>query len=202
MSNIFQCSLQRARCSAIIGLILSCTLPTSSYAQGDKSILSVQTGWRVENTTYPPPWAMTLPWKGKIELRFPPGFFKPTSQYFWTYPILYTLHGKCITNDVELKRALLDYDAGLYGGKYAKNLIDITIQNLEKGQRKPPKVITLKGFDPFTTKKPLTTYLEIQRRYDDASDTTTILILRSARPIDKDDSVWRTLHHFRKDAGF
>ena len=202
MSNIFPCNLYQARCSQIIGLILLCTTPTFSYAQDDKSVLSVPTGWRVENTTYPPPWAKTLPWKGKIELRFPPGFFKPTSQYFWTYPILYTLQGKCITNDVELKRALLDYDAGLYGGQFARKLIDITIQHPKVDQREQLKVVFFKGFDPFTTKKPLTTYLEIQRRYDLVTDTTTILILRSARPIDKDDSVWQKLYHFHKDAGF
>ncbi|MCS5631304.1 MAG: hypothetical protein NZ744_10785, partial [Pirellulaceae bacterium] len=63
-------------------------------------------------------------------------------------------------------------------------------------------ILTFKGFDPFTTKRPLTTYLEIQRRYDDVSNVTTILILRSARPIDKKDTVWKTLYRFRKDAGF
>ena len=103
---------------------------------------------------------------------------------------------------MELKRALLDYDAGLYGGQYARKLIDITIEHPKVDQRKQLKVVTFKGFDPFTTKKPLTTYLEIQRRYDLVTDTTTILILRSARPIDKDDSVWQKLYHFHKDAGF
>jgi len=177
-------------------------IPSLVQAQGTESVLSVPQGWRIENTTYPPPWAKSLPWSGKIELRFPPGFFQTTSNYFWSYPILYKLQGNCITNDAELKHALLEYDAGLYGGKYLRKHIDVTVQPPQPRQRNRVKTLTVKGFDPFTTNKPLTTYLLIQRRYDDVSDMTTILILRSARPINKRDAVWKTLYRFRKDAGF
>jgi|GEM_PF-773726 len=202
MAIILQRNLHPARNARIVAFILMCTIPTLTHAQDTKSVLSVPQGWRIENTTYPPPWAKSLPWKGKIELRFPPGFFQPTSMYFWSYPILYQLQGNCITNDEELKRALLDYDTGLYGGKYSREQIDITVQKPKQGQRGRPNTLTFKGFDPFTTKKPLTTYLEIQRRYDEVADMTTILILRSARPIDKKDAVWKALYRFRKDAGF
>ncbi|MCS5630723.1 MAG: hypothetical protein NZ744_07820, partial [Pirellulaceae bacterium] len=172
----------------IAAFILLCIIPSLVQSQDSKSVLGVPQGWRIENTTYPPPWAKSLPWKGKIELRFPPGFFQATSNYFWSYPILYQLQGNCITNDTELKRALLDYDVGLYGGKYSRDQIDITVRDPKKRQQRQTHILTFKGFDPFTTKKPLTTYLEIQRRYDNVSDVTTILILRSARPIDKKDT--------------
>ncbi len=196
-SRIFQ-----SRRAPIAAFILVCMVPSLVQSQDSRSVLSVPQGWRIENTTYPPPWAKSLPWKGKIELRFPPGFFQSTSNYFWSYPILYQLQGNCITNDTELKRALIDYDAGLYGGKYPRDQIDITIRVPKKRPRDQPHILIFKGFDPFTTNKPLTTYLEIQRRYDDISDMTTILILRSARPIDKKDVVWKALYRFRKDAGF
>jgi hypothetical protein len=202
MSIIFQHDLYPPRYVWVLIFILVCTIPTWAHAQDTQTVLRVPQGWRIENTTYPPPWAKSLPWKGKIELRFPPGFFKPSSAYFWSYPILYILQGNCITNDAELKRALLDYDTGLYGGKYLREQIQITVETPKRKQQKQPKVLTFKGFDPFTTEKPLTTYLEVQRRYDRVSDTTTILILRSARPVDKADAVWQTLYRFRKDAGF
>jgi len=202
MSYIFPRNLYPSRLAPITVLVCMCTITTLADAQDTKSVLSIPPGWRVENTTYPPPWAKSLPWKGKIELRFPPGFFQPTSPFFWSYPILYKLQGDCITNDAELKRALLDYDAGLYGGQYSPSQIDITVQNTRQGQRGRPNALTFKGFDPFTTKQPLTTYLQIQRRYDKVTDVTTILILRSARPIGKKDIVWKTLYRFRKDAGF
>jgi hypothetical protein len=201
-SEIFQSKLRWPVHARIVAFILVCLIPSLVQSQDTKSVLSVPQGWRIENTAYPPPWAKSLPWKGKIELRFPPGFFQATSNYFWSYPILYQLQGNCITNDTELKRALLDYDAGLYGGKYSRDQIDITFRNPKKRQQRQPHILTFKGFDPFTTKRPLTTYLEIQRRYDVVSNVTTILILRSARPIDKKDTVWKTLYRFRKDAGF
>ena len=190
------------RHTQMIVVLVLCVIPTFGNAQDTKSVLSVPHGWRVENTTYPPPWANSLPWNGKLELRFPPGFFKSTSRFFWSYPILYKLQGRCINNDAELKLALLDYDAGLYGGKYPRKQISITVQNPKHGQQRRPTSLTIKGFDPFTTNKPLTTYLEIQRRYDDRADLTTILILRSPRPADKKDPIWKSLYRFRKDAGF
>ena len=201
-SRIFQSKLPLSRRAPIVAFILVCMVPSLVQSQDTRSLLSVPQGWRIENTTYPPPWAKSLPWKGKIELRFPPGFFQATSNYFWSYPSLYQLQGNCITNDTELKLALLEYDAGLYGGKYSRDQIDITVSNHKKRPRGQPHILIFKGFDPFTTKQPLTTYLEIQRRYDGVSDMTTILILRSARPIDKRDAVWKTLYRFRKDAGF
>jgi len=202
LKRIVKSRIFRFKPTRIAAFILVCMVPSLVQSQDSRSVLSVPQGWRIENTTYPPPWAKSLPWKGKIELRFPPGFFQSTSNYFWSYPILYQLQGNCITNDTELKRALLDYDAGLYGGKYPQDQIDITVRGPKKRPRGHPHLLIFKGFDPFTTKKPLTTYLEIQRRYDDVSDMTTILILRSARPIDRKDAVWKALYRFRKDAGF
>jgi hypothetical protein len=202
LSTIIPLDALKPKHARIAAFILVCMMTTFAHAEEPKSVLSVPPDWRIENTTYPPVWAKSLPWKGKIELRFPPGFFEPTSKFFWSYPILYQLRGNCITNDAELKRALLDYDAGLYGGKYLPKQINITIENPKPRQPDQPQTVTFKGYDPFTTKKPLTTYLEIQRRFDSRTDTTTILILRSPRPINKRDAVWQTLYRFRKDAGF
>lgn len=200
--RIFQSKVRSSALAQITAFLLLCMIPNFGQSQDTNAVLSVPKGWRIENTSYPPPWAKTLPWKGTIELRFPPGFFQATSHYFWSYPILYQLQGNCITNDAELKRALLDYDAGLYGGKFPRDKIDISVRTTKPRQSSDPQILTFKGFDPFTTKKPLTTHLQIQRRYDAATDITTILILRSARPIDKRDNVWKTLLLFRKDAGF
>ena len=202
MSIILKRDVSPSKYAWLITSIFVCLTPTLAHAEDTTSVLSIPKEWRIENTTYPPPWAKSLPWSGKIELRFPPGFFKPTSIFFWSYPILYQLDGNCINHDVELKRALLDYDAGLYGDKYSRQQIEITIQKPKRKHPSLPTVLTFKGFDPFTTLKPLTTYMEIQRRYDPVTDITTILILRSARPIDKKDTVWKTLYRFRKDAGF
>lgn len=186
----------------LVALISCCWVNSCADAQDKDAVLSVPQKWRIENTAYPPPWAKSLPWKGTIELRFPPGFFQPNNAYHWSYPILYQLQGKCITDDEQLKRALLDYDAGLYGGKYSRDKMTVTFQKSNQRQRSRPRSVVLQGFDPFTTNKPITTYLQVHRRYDELTDQTIVLILRSARPINKQDPVWQTLLRFRKDAGF
>ena len=163
--------------------------------------LPVPVEWRVENTSYPPPRAESLPWKGTIQLRFPKSFFDPDSDYFWSYPILYQLRGDVITNANQLKRALLDYDAGLYGSQYPKEKIRITLPTRPVDGKYP--LIIIDGFDPFTTKKPLRTWIAYHRRYEKETDTTTILLLRSSQPYVPEDHVWKTLRtKFRTQAGF
>lgn len=166
-------------------LFISLMMTTcASESLGKDLKLPVPEQWRTEDTTYPPPWARDLPWKGTIQLRFPPGFFKPDDAYFWSYPILYQLQGNAIKDDKELRRALISYDAGLYGGQFERTKIELSIDDAKStvdGYSR--KQITLKGFDPFVTKKPLMTYLDIYRKYNKADDSTVILILRSPHKI-------------------
>ena len=170
-----------------ISLIIS-TSANESLAKDLK--LPIPEQWRTEDTTYPPPWARDLPWKGTIQLRFPPGFFKPDDAYFWSYPILYQLQGNAIKDDKELRRALISYDAGLYGGQFEKTKIELSIDDVKSNVAGyGRKQITLKGFDPFVTKKPLTTYLDIYRKYNKADDSTVILILRSPHKIASTEKV-------------
>jgi len=68
--------------------------------------LHVPSGWRIENTQYPPAWAKTLPWKGRLQLRFPEGFFRTNDDYAWSYPIFYWLEGDVLDKQVEFGRAL------------------------------------------------------------------------------------------------
>ena len=155
----------------------------------------------MENTTYPPPWAKTLPWKGTIQLRFPKTFFEAGSDYFWSYPILYQLTGDVLKKEDELRQALIAYDAGLYGTQYDKHKIKLSVL-----QSKPPSqypIIVFDGFDPFTTKKPLRTWIVYHRRYDETSNTTIVLLLRSSQKYNVEHPVWRTLiQKYRQQAGF
>ena len=164
--------------------------------------LSVPTQWRIEDTPYPPPWAQQLPWKGRLQLRFPPGFFKKQDPYFWSYPIFYWLRGDVLGARSELQRALRAYDAGLYGKQFRSERI-----KLEMGPDRTRRLgrqmvvyrrVMIAGFDPFVTKRPLTTYLETYRWYCPQSKHTAVLILRSPRRPDPQDPVWKKLLHFQK----
>src|SRR4051812_3676538 len=86
----------------------------SRAAPGDRPKLDLPKGWRSEDTTYPPPWARDLPWRGDLQIRFPPGWFNAKSPFFWSYPVLYQLDGDVLSSRDDLAKALRAYDAGLY----------------------------------------------------------------------------------------
>lgn len=157
-------------------------------------------GWRLEETAYPPPWAQELPWKGALEIRFPPGWFEKDSPFYWSYPVLYWLEGDVLSHRDDLERALEAYDGGLYGGQFDRSKIRVEFgkdQTAEKlGHGVVRRAVTIEGFDPFVTKAPLTTYLTTFRWYCSQSRRTAVLILRSPVPFDESDRVWSTLLPF------
>ncbi|MFP6752499.1 MAG: hypothetical protein VB855_12535 [Pirellulaceae bacterium] len=180
-------------------VMLAATHPLSA---AEPIKLLVPEGWRTEDTPYPPPWAEQLPWKGTLQLRFPPGFFKKEDAFFWSYPILYQLEGDVLSADEDLQRALRDYDAGLYGGGEPAEKITLTISSVKPNKRQKLSgfsqwQVKFEGFDPFQTKAPLVTYLEVYRWYRPKQKQTAILILRSARLPKDDDPVWKELRQFR-----
>jgi hypothetical protein len=166
----------------------------------DRSKLPVPKGWRTEDTAYPPPWAKDLPWKGTIQIRFPPGWFDARSLDFWSYPVLYRLEGDVLASRDETEKALRSYDAGLYGGAFDGSRIRIDIGEDRKADKSGHAVvrrsITIDGYDPFATKKELKTYLEVFRWFCPESKKTEVLILRSPRAHEDDDEVWKTLMSF------
>ena len=126
----------------------------------------------------------------------------PESKFFWSYPIMYLLQGDVLKSDADLKRALRSYDAGLYRDQFTSGEIKITLTR-PKLKAKPGTIrVTFDGFDPFTTKKPLRTYMTIYRRFDEKTKQTILLILRSSRRYDPRDPVWKSLLTFPKDVGF
>ena len=80
--------------------------------------------------------------------------------------------------------------------------IKLTLSTVKPGEQQKLAGFSLRqvkfeGFDPFQTKAPLTTYLEVYRWYRPEQKQTAVLILRSARPRKDNDPVWKKLHQFR-----
>jgi hypothetical protein len=162
--------------------------------------LDLPQGWRTEDSAYPPRWAQQLPWKGDLQIRFPPGWFQPDSPFFWSYPVLYRLEGDVLSGRDDLEKALRAYDLGLYRGgldpaKY-KVAMGEDREASKLGHAVVRRSVTIDGFDPFQTKKELTTHLEVFRWYCPKADRTEVLILRSPRPLKDDDEVWKSLLPF------
>jgi hypothetical protein len=141
-----------------------------------------------------------LPWKGALEVRFPSGWFDKDAPFYWSYPVLYWLEGDVLSRRDDLERALRDYDAGLYGAQFERSQIKINFgpdQGVQKlGHGVVRRAVTIDGFDPFTTKGPLTTHLVTFRWYCSPARRTAVLILRSPRPFAEDDRVWSALQPF------
>ena len=182
--------------------VIACTATLTPAAVDLKSRpkLDVPKGWRTEDTIYPPPWAKSLPWKGHLQIRFPPGWFDAKSEEFWSYPVLYTLEGDVLGNRDELDKALRAYDAGLYDGQFEPSKIQIKIGDDRKtetrGHTVVRRTVAIDGYDPFATRSPLKTNLEVFRWYCPDSRTTSVLILRSPRAFKEDDPVWARLLKF------
>ena len=131
-----------ATAGRLIETLLDLIDPGPGESQGSPD-LPVPKGWRTEDTAYPPPWAKELPWKGDIQIRFPPGWFDAKSPNFWSYPVLYRLEGDVLASRDDMEKALRSYDAGLYAGKFEGSRIKIDIGEDRKADeagacRRPP----------------------------------------------------------------
>jgi hypothetical protein len=184
--------------------VIALSAPTVGLpaAAADAPKLDLPKGWRTEDVPYPPPWARQLPWRGDIQIRFPPGWFDASSSHFWSYPILYWLEDNVLASRDDLEKALRAYDGGLYRGAFdaAKIKIDVGEDRKEEshGHAVIRRAVTVEGYDPFTTRKELTTHLEVFRWFCPEAKRTAVLILRSPHPFQADDSVWKDLLPFRE----
>jgi hypothetical protein len=173
-------------------------------AAADAPKLDLPKGWQTEDVPYPPPWARQLPWRGDVQIRFPPGWFDAKSPFFWSYPVLYWLEGDVLASRDDLEKALRSYDGGLYrnGFDAAKIKIDMGEDRKEeaRGHAIVRRSIKIDGFDPFTTRQPLTTHLEVFRWYCPDAQRTAVLILRSPHLLQANDpdAVWKALLPFRE----
>ncbi len=173
---------------------------TTAATAAESAKLDLPKGWRSEDHAYPPPWARELPWRGELQVRFPPGWFDAKSPEFWSYPVLYQLDGDVLSSREDLTKALRTYDGGLYRGRFDPAKIRIEVgedhQTERSGHPVTRRSVDFDGFDPFATRRELTTHLEVFRWYCPESRKTEVLILRSPRPFKEDDPVWKILLPF------
>jgi hypothetical protein len=172
----------------------------SRAAAADPPKLDLPKSWLSEDHAYPPPWARDLPWRGDLQVRFPPGWFDEKSPFFWSYPVIYQLDGDVLSSREDLAKALRAYDAGLYRRGFDASKIRLDVGEDRKADKRghpaTRRSITFDGFDPFATRRELTTHLEVFRWYCPESEKTGVLILRSPHPFKEDDPVWKALLPF------
>ena len=76
--------------------------------------LPVPEGWGIERFLIPIGFAPAITYKGVEDIRFTPGWAKPTSDEYWTYAFLWYLDGKININEKIIEQNLKSYYTGLY----------------------------------------------------------------------------------------
>jgi hypothetical protein len=158
-------------------------------------------GWRTETIPFPLDFAPDLPFQGLEELRFPPGFFDPASEHFWSYAFVWWLEGTPDLSEAALERALSRYFVGLAQAvgkdKYTFDPAEIAADL----QPVPPDPLALtqrsrltghvRVFDAFKTGKYLTLQLELQVGVCGPQGRRVVWV--SASPKSRPDPVWTEL---------
>lgn len=158
-------------------------------------------GWRTETIPFPLDFAPDLPFQGLEELRFPPGFFDPAAERFWSYAFVWWLEGTPDLSEAALERALARYFVGLAQvvgkDKYTFDPAQISADL----QQVPPDPLALtqrsrltgqiRVFDAFKTGKYLTLQLELQ--LGACGEPSRRVVWVSASPKPRPAPIWTEL---------
>ncbi|QJB31616.1 hypothetical protein HF329_09960 [Chitinophaga oryzae] len=115
-------------CLTFLSLFTACAQqqPAAPYK------FDIPSGWTTETFPIPIDFAPTIPYKGKEELRFTPGWGAPGEQH-WSYAFVWWLEGMPEISEATLQRDLEAY----YGGLVGRN---ITKRNIPADKVVPTKV--------------------------------------------------------------
>lgn len=152
-------------------------------------------GWKTETIPFPLEFAPELPYKGLEELRFPPGMFKPTDEYF-SYTFIWWLDGGEGLDAPSLNRALQHYFEGLAravekkpGFKPEDAKATVYLNNIPND----PKHFkgTAKIYDAFATHGHVTLNIRVERKSCDTAKKQVLMFLMSPKP--ESHATWKKL---------
>ncbi|MFK7950772.1 MAG: hypothetical protein AB8G11_24515 [Saprospiraceae bacterium] len=156
------------------------------------SVLDMKDDWGTEIFHFPIRFAKDIDYQGIEDARFPKGWSDTTSSYFWTYLFGWNidLTTELTTNDLEKNMKL--YFDGLMMSVNRDESIDpkITLAKFEKMNNKSFQG-TVRIYDAFTTKRPLT--LNVLVDYDYCESKKTAQILFHFSPKEFKHQVWEVL---------
>lgn len=175
-----------------IVLLLSSTI---IFSQEKKSLNLFETDstWIKEIIEFPIGFAQDITYEGFEDLRFPPGWSKEESPYFWSYVWAWSINNVREVTTSELEKNIQLYFDGLLGLDFYK--ID------DKPLRKTNAVFIkndtfhfvgkVKTHDTRYTKKPMTLHVQVENYYCKKENKAIILFRFS--PKEFEDNVWTLL---------
>lgn len=144
-------------------------------------------GWEHETIPFPLEFARSLPFKGVEELRFAPGFYKPSEPGYWSYDILWWLLENPELDAPKLASALTAYFRGLstsVGGtkfRFDSTQFRTTLTESESVGRR-----TIRGqvftFDAFTSGLPIVLNVEAEMRACPTAGRYAVILQFSPQP--------------------
>lgn len=156
------------------------------------SVLEMDEDWGTEIFHFPIRFAKDIPYKGIEDARFPKGWSDTTNQYFWTYLFGWNVDLVTALTAEDLDKNMKLYFDGLMTSVNRNEAIDpkITTANFEKTSANT-FTGTVRIYDAFTTKRPLTLNVLVDYHYCDKHKTTQILFHFS--PKEFEHEVWNVL---------
>lgn len=152
-------------------------------------------GWKMETIPFPLEFAPELTYKGLEELRFPPGMFKATDEYF-SYAFVWWLDGSEGLDAPALSRALQHYFEGLaravekkpdFKADEAKATVYLnTIPNDPKHFKGTAKI-----YDAFAVHGRVTLNIRVERSSCEAAKKQVVMFLMS--PKAETHATWKKL---------
>jgi hypothetical protein len=166
---------------------------------------SAPVGWEPETIIFPIDFAPLLPYIGFEELRFAPGWGRPSGEK-WAYTILWWLDDSYPFNEQTLKENLESYFSGLTRRRAIADGLDLKEYFPAKAQ--VTKIKTIKGdkesysatvniFDAQVTRKPGSLYIKIHLK--DCQDRSKTIVLFEIAGNTFSNPVWQQLDKINED---
>jgi hypothetical protein len=156
----------------------------------------VPAGWKHETIPFPLDFAPELTYHGIEELRFMPGFFKPTAPDFWSYAFVWWLADAPALDPGTLSSTLSQYFRGL-ATAVGKDKYSFDPQRfraeLAPHDLGPERILAgdVWSYDPFATGQELVLHVEVRLERCRLAGRDALLFLVSPKP--SSDPVWPAL---------
>jgi len=167
-------------------------------------LLKSPTDWKFERMDLPFDFAPGINYKGFEEIRFSPGMFDTTSDYYFTYVFAISISNTKQIGANEIKTFLNKYYRGLSmsAGKEKKLLPDTSLikSNVMFLNKINATCYTYEAsvifFDTFTNGRKVILTMEIEIAQDFNSDGAYMIAIVSAD--NETEEIWNKLHDIRK----
>lgn len=164
--------------------------------------LLVTDDWGKELFTFPIKFAQKIPYSGIEEARFPKGWGKEDSPYFWTYAFAWKIDFDTLFTAAEFETNLQYYFDGLLGLDFDQDKKNSNALFLETNEANGTSTYLgkIKTLDTRFTKKQMTLHVKISQEYCEKSKK--LIVLFKFSPKEFENGVWSKLNEieFSPDA--